>query len=141
MTTASNKVIYLQVIERINQGDLNGLDQLVAGDFVDHNPLPQQARGLDGLKYAVRVLRAAFPDMRATVEEVVAEGDRVVGRITWTGTQHGAFLGVPPTGKQVSVPAVDIVRIGGLQLAERWALTDYYSLMQQLGALHAPPQP
>lgn len=76
MTTASNKAIYLQVIEQINQGSLNGLDNFMTPDVIDHNPLPQQGAGLEGIKQYLSAVRTAFPDLRATVEEMIAENDR-----------------------------------------------------------------
>ncbi len=138
MTTASNKVIYLQVIEQINQNKPNGLDNLIAPDVIDHNPIPQQASGLEGIKQWAGSMRSAFGDLRGTVEEVGAENDRVVGRVTWSGTHQGEFQGVKPTGRPVRFAAIHIVRLDGDRIAEWWGLADIPGLMQQITAPNDP---
>ena len=84
------------------------------------------------------LLRSAFPDFKATIDDLVAEGDKVVIRQTWTGTHKGEFMGVPPTGKSVSFGVIDILRIAGGKVVEHWGLMDSMSLMQQLGASPTP---
>ena len=84
------------------------------------------------------MLRSAFPDLNATIEDMVAEGDKVAIRITWKGTQKGDFMGVPPTGKSVSFGVMDIVRVAEGKCVEHWGETDFMGLMQQLGAIPAP---
>ncbi len=134
MTTASNKSIYLQVIERINQGDMDGLDQLIDPNIVNHDALPEQPAGLAGFKEMIVAIRDAFPDLHGTVEELVAEGDNIAGRVTWSGTQKGEYLGVPATGKHVTFSAMHLVRIEGIQIAEWRGVTDIAGLKQQLFA-------
>ena len=84
------------------------------------------------------VLHSAFPDLRATVEDEIADGDKVVVRSTWRGTHQGEFQGIPATGKQVSFPVIDIVRFENGKAVEHWGLVDAMSLMQQLGAIPGP---
>jgi predicted ester cyclase len=84
------------------------------------------------------MLHAAFPDFKATIDDLITEGDKVVIRMTWRGTQKGEFMGVPPTGKRVSFGVIDIIRIAGGRFAEHWGQMDNMSMMHQLGALPAP---
>ncbi len=84
------------------------------------------------------MLRSAFPDFKATIDDILAEDDKVVLRMTWNGTQKGEFLGVPATGKRVSFGVIDIIRIANGKLVEHWGQMDSMSMMQQLGAIPAP---
>ncbi|HEY3107836.1 MAG TPA: ester cyclase, partial [Chloroflexota bacterium] len=93
----------------------------------------------DGIKSAAAWVRSIFPDLRVTLEDVVAEGDRVVTRFTARGTQQGTFLGVPPTGKAVTVSAVHVDRVSDGLIAERWEVVDLLTALRQIGATIAPP--
>ena len=93
---------------------------------------PGQAPGLEGFKQVNTMLRAAFPDLRLTGEEMVAEGDRVSVRFTARGTHQGEFCGVPPTGSRVAWEVTSIVRVAGGKIAERWSQSDVAGLRQQL---------
>jgi predicted ester cyclase len=84
------------------------------------------------------MLRNAFPDFKATIDDIVAESDKVVIRMTWSGTHKGEFMGIPATGKRVSFGVIDIMRIAGGKLVEHWGQTDTMGMMQQLGAIPAP---
>ena len=86
------------------------------------------------------MLRSGIPDFKATIDDVVAEGDRVVIRMTFRGTQTGEFMGMPPTGKSISVGVIDIFRIAGGKIVEHWGQMDSMGMMQQLGAIPAPGQ-
>ena len=86
------------------------------------------------------MLRSAFPDFKATIEHLIAEGDKVVLHMTWTGTQKGEFMGIPPTGKSISINVIDIVRIADGQVVEHWGIMDQMAMMQQLGVIPAPTQ-
>jgi predicted ester cyclase len=81
------------------------------------------------------MLRSAFPDFHATIDDIIAEGDKVVLRQTWTGTHKGEFMGIPPTGKRVSFGVIDIIRVDGDKCVEHWGQMDNAGLMQQLGAV------
>lgn len=91
----------------------------------------------EGFKQFIKMVRDAFPDFHDTVEDLIAENDKVVLRVTCTGTHKGEFMGVPPTGKQVTVSAIAIYRFAGGKAVEHWNVTDRLSLMQQLGVI--PP--
>jgi len=123
------------VEEVINKKNLKACDIFVAKDFIEHVPLPGQRQGREGLKEAVGMLHTAFPDLRWKVEEQMAEGEKVVSRFTWTGTQRGAFLGILPTGKKVKVwgVVIDVVRRG--QFAESRIIMDTPGLLEQLGVI------
>jgi steroid delta-isomerase-like uncharacterized protein len=121
--------------EVINQGRLEQADELVAVDFVELDPLPGQRQGREGLKEVIGMLRAAFPDIHWVVEETVASGDKVVTRFTWTGTHRGTFLGVPASGRSVSVKGVVIDRLAAGKMADSRILMDNFAMMQQLGVI------
>ncbi len=123
--------------EAFNKGNLEVLDELVAPDVVDHDPAPGQASGREGIKEFVSTLRNAFPDLQLAVENMVAEGDYVAFNYTINGTHQGEFMGIEPTGNHVSVRAMEMVRISGGQMVDRWGNTDQLGLLEQLGAL--PP--
>lgn len=140
MSTDDNKSVIQAFIEDvINLGNLDRADDIVIEDFVELDPLPGQAQGREGLKDVIRQIRAAFPDIRWTVDEMVAEGDKVFSRFTWSGTHEGAFLGVPATGRRITVKGMVIDRLVAGKMADSRILMDSLGMMQQLGALPAPP--
>ena len=136
MTTAENKKVLEAFVEDvINQGRLDRADDLVALDFVELDPLPGQQQGREGLKDVIGGMRAAFPDLHWVVDEVVAEGDKVVSRFTWTGTHRATFLGIPSTGRKVTVKGVVIDRLVDCKMADSRILMDTLGMMQQLGVV------
>ncbi len=140
MSTIENKNVIGMFIEDIlNQGRLERADDLVLEDFVELDPLPGQAQGREGLKQVIREMRTSFPDMHWKVEEMIAEGEKVSTRFTWTGTQHGPFLGIPATGRHIVVKGVVIDRLIAGKMADSRILMDTLGMMQQLGAIPAPP--
>ena len=106
------------------------IDRQVAADFVDH-ACPDLA-GPEGVKAQTRALRAAFPDLSVTIEDLLAEGDLVAVRGTWRGTHQGSFRGVPPIGRRIEVPCMAFWRIAGGQIRESWSLIDLPALLRQL---------
>jgi steroid delta-isomerase-like uncharacterized protein len=106
------------------------IDRQVAPDFIDHSH-PQLA-GPDCVKAKVRALRAAFPDLTVTIEDLVAEGDLVAVRGTWRGTHQGTFQGVPAIGRRIELSGMAFWRIAGGQIRESWNLIDLPALMRQL---------
>ena len=139
MSTNDNKSVIKTFIEDvINQGRLDRADDIVIEDFVELDPLPGQAPGREGLKEVIRQMRSAFPDIRWTVDEMLAEGDKVFSRFTWSGTHEGAFLGVPATGRRITVKGMVIDRLVAGKMADSRILMDSLGMMQQLGALPAP---
>jgi steroid delta-isomerase-like uncharacterized protein len=142
MAAEDNKAIVRRFYEEVlNQGNLAMSDELVAADFVDHQPFPGQGPGLAGLKESLGAFRAAFPDLQYTIEDLIAEGDKVVVRATMRGTNEGSLFGLPASGKQVTVGDIDIVRIAGGKMVEGWGITDRLSMMQQLGVIPQMGQP
>jgi steroid delta-isomerase-like uncharacterized protein len=140
MSTAENKAVIASFLEEvINQGRLERADDLVHLDFIELDPLPGQRQGREGLKEIIGVLLLAFPDMHWVIDESIAEGAKVVTRFTWTGTHRGAFLGIAATGRHVTVKGVVIDRLEAGKMADSRILMDNLSLMQQLGAIPAPP--
>ena len=141
MSTEANKAIVVQLYEEIfNKGDLDLADKLVAPHMIIHDPQvpPGAPGGPQGLKFAVTMLRNAFPDDHHTIEDLVAEGEKVVVRLTHTGTHQGTYLGLPPTGKHITMTSIHIYRFSDGQLVEGWTNRDDLGLMQQLGAFPAP---
>jgi steroid delta-isomerase-like uncharacterized protein len=129
-----------RIYDLINAGDVEGFGRLMADDFVDHEELPGLAATKDGVLAFFRTQLAAFPDMRMDVQDIVASGDKVVARVRYTGTNHGAFMGAPATGKSVDVQLIDIFRFGEDGLAhEHWGVMDQLTMMQQLGMVPAGP--
>ena len=130
---------YNELVEQYwRTGDADAFDEVVASDFVHHAPgLPPD---LEGMKQALPMFRAAFPDMRLTVEEMIAEGDKVVDRVTVRGTHEGELMGIPASGKQVEFMETHISRIADGKIVERWGEWDALGIMQQIGAVPAPGQ-
>ncbi len=138
MSAEENKAIARRAYEIFSSGNLEALEEVIAPDLVDHNAAPGQAPGIEGTRQGFGMLRAAFPDLRITPEDLIGEGDLVVARLTVTGTHQGEFQGLPPTGKQVTMSGIEIVRLAGGKAVERWGEFDTLGLLQQLGAIPAP---
>ena len=140
MSTEQNKALARQLVEELlNRGNMSAIDDLFAPDFVEHEELPPEIPpGREAPKLLFTMLRSAFPDFKATIEHLIAEGDMVVLHMTWTGTQKGEFMGVPPTGKSISIDVIDIIRIAEGQFVEHWGVMDQMAMMQQLGVIPAP---
>ena len=136
--TDNKTIIKMFVEEVINQGKLDRGDDLVVADFVELDPLPGQQQGREGLKEVIGQMRAAFPDMHWVLEEMIAEGDKVACRFTWTGTHRGPFLGISATGRTVTVKGVVIDRLVEGRMADSRILMDTLSMMQQLRVIPAP---
>lgn len=119
----------------MNRGDLDALDELIADDYVEHD---HGLRGPAAFKQRLATFLAAFPDLRVTIDEVIGDGDTFASRTTITGTHTGALMGIPPTGRRVSVGGVDLGRIRNGKAQERWGGMDTFSLMQQLGVTGHP---
>ena len=125
-----------RLYDLLNAGDIEGFGALLADGFVEHEETPGLAPTRDGVMQFFRMYRAAFPNLRFDLEDVLASGDKVVTRARATGTHRGELMGVPPTGKDVDVQLIDIMRFDGDGLvAEHWGLVDMLSMMQQLGVV------
>jgi predicted ester cyclase len=143
-TAQTNETVMRRFYDEIlNKGNLAVADGLVASSFVEHIPLPfpgQPTTGPQAIKWFVTRFRTVFPDLHATIEDLLAVGDKVAVRVTWTGTHKGRFLDIHPTGKRVKVTGFDMVRIEGGKLVEHWGQVDMLSMMGQLGFLPAPDE-
>jgi steroid delta-isomerase-like uncharacterized protein len=139
MATEQNGEVARRYYEAVlNEGDVDALDEMAAADYEEHDPLPGQGTGRQGLKDRVSMIREAF-GQRFTIEDMVAEGDRVVVRWTGSGIHTGEFMGIPPTGKSFTIAGIDVHRIEDGRLAEHWHVVDQLSLLQQLGLIPQPP--
>lgn len=137
MSTEENKALTRRFYEEvINQKKLDVADELAAENVVSQFLPPGLPPGLAGLKIFISVFHGAFPDGQLTIDEMIAEGDFVATRLTFTGTHTGEFQGIPPTGKTVTVPALDMTHVVDGKAVEIWGGPNQFSLMQQLGLIH-----
>ena len=141
MTTEENKAVVRRWWEEsINRKNLAVIDELFAHNFVGHLPgMPEPLRGPEGEKQLDTMFSTAFPDGKLTIEDMIAEGDRVMSGVTFRGTQRGPFQGIPSTGRQVTMSGMHECRIANGQIVEAWNMPDMFGLMQQLGVI--PPAP
>ena len=131
MSLEENKAIVRRFIEAYNKRKLELIDDFVAPDYVDHT----NKVGREGLKQLFNMGLTAFPDWHETVEDIIAEGDKVWVRLAYTGTHKGEFMGLAPTRKKITSKAVDIYRIVNGKLAEYWNVTDNVNIFKQIGAI------
>ena len=138
---AANKAIVRRLVEEvINRGDTRLLPALVAEDHVHHDLLGD-LYGPEGVGLVVAETRAAFPDLRVTLDDLIADGDRVVRRFTLRGTHAGRYMAVPATGRRVEVAGIGIDRLAGGKLVESWINLDVLGLLLQLGVVPRLPEP
>jgi steroid delta-isomerase-like uncharacterized protein len=136
MSTEENKALVRRWEELWNQGNLALADELFAPTFLLHDPSsPFEISGPEGYKQDITRFRSAFPDLQITLEEMVAEGEKVVGRWTARGTHQGPLRSFPPTGTQVTLTGIDIFRIVGGKIVEEWSNADGLGMLQQLGII------
>ena len=136
MTIEENKAKFRLVYDEIlNKGKIELFDELCASNFVKHTLQPGADYGIEGSKQSVLMLRAAFPDITYTVEDLIAEGDKVVARWNAQGTHTGEFMGIPPTNKPVRFSGIEIIRVVDGQAVEEWEELDRLGLMTQLGVI------
>jgi steroid delta-isomerase-like uncharacterized protein len=139
LSTDENAAIVRRFAEEvITQGEMESAARFVWEDVVEQVPLPGQGPGLEGLKDILRAMRSAFPDLEFSIQEQIAQGDKVASRFEWTGTHSGQFLGVPATGRRVQVWGVVIDRLVQGRIKETRIIMDMLGLMIQLG-LFPPP--
>ena len=131
MSLEKNKAIVRGFIEAYNDRKLDLIDNFVSSDYVDHS----NHVGREGLKQLIAMGLNAFPDWHETIEDIIAEGDKVWVRLTYTGTHKGEFMGLAPTGKKITSKAVDIYRVVDGKLAEYWNVTDNINIFKQVGAI------
>ncbi len=133
MTNSENKAKFLILYEEIlNKGKLELFDELCAPNFIKQAIPPSPDFGIEGSKQSAMMLREAFPDIKYTVEDMIEEGGKIVARWTAKGAHKGPFMGIPPTGKQVTFSGIEIIRIKDGKAVEEWEELDRAGLMQQL---------
>lgn len=135
--SSANRAILRRYFEQAwNNGDLAVLDEIVSPDYLNHNPaVPGLPAGVQGLKIIIGGFRAAFPDLRFTIEDQIAEGDKVVTRWTMLGTHRGEFMGIAATNKRVQVAGMQVERVVDGKIVEHWRQSDDLGLLQQLGVV------
>ncbi len=138
MTTTNQKMIERIPLEVLNNGKFELIDELVATDFVDRSPQPGLPATREGFKQALKALKTAFPDLHYTIDDAIEGGDRIVHRLTASGTMKGDFMGIPATGKRATWNEIHIGRVVNGRLTEHWGLVDQLGMLVQLGIVPAP---
>jgi predicted ester cyclase len=139
MSSEANKALVRRFYEQIDQGNLAAIDELVAEDYIDHNPppLPGLAPGREGIKQAFSLFWKATPGYHR-IEDQIAEGDKVVTRLTAVGRHEGDLPGAPRTGNDLKMTSITIHRIENGQLAEKWSEKDVVGFQRQIGVIPKP---
>jgi len=133
-----NKVLVRRWVDAWNEGNVNAVDGLVSDAYVRHDPNSPEVHGPEQEKQFMAMSLSAFPDLRFTIEDLAAEGDKVIARFTMSATHRGELWGIPPTGKQLTLTAMEIYRIAEGKIDEQWVILDALGMMQQLGAIPEP---
>ncbi len=135
LVTQQNKATYRRFIQEVfNEGHIDAVEELLSPEYVLHEAAPGTPPGREGVRQIVSTFRAAFPDLEITIEDQVAEEDKVCSLTTMRGTHRGSIYGVAGTGKKVSVTGLTMVRLVGGRIAESWVKNDVLGLMNQIGA-------
>ena len=137
MNTEQTRGVVLKLYELLNNGDIESIGELVTPEYVEHDPLPGQGTGRDGVVDRFSMIVGALAP-QFTVEDVIAEGDKVVVRWTNAGTHVAEFAGIPATGRSLTIAGIDIYRVANGSISEHWHVIDQLSMLGQLGLLPAP---
>ena len=141
MSAQDNKALVRRFVDEVQSaGNIDLIDEICSPEFVNYSAPPGLPTDCEGIKILTAMFRGAFPDSYFTVEDMVAEGDKVVTRKTFHGTHEGEFMGMPPSGRAVSMGLIDIVRISEGRVVEHWSEGDSLGMMQQLGVIPQPGQ-
>lgn len=139
-TPDDNKELVRRMEDEIfNKRNLAAIDEFISPDYVLHTAAPGTPADREAVRQAMSMYVGGFPDLRISIDELVAEGDRVVGVFTFTGTHDGELFGMPATGKRISVRQIAMYRIDDNQVVEEWEVSDQLALMQQIGAIPSEP--
>ena len=138
-TEEHKRIVRRWVKEVFNEHNLDMVEELKVPDYIDWNPYPGQDAFLGGFKAVLVAFFEAFPDFRYDVEHEIAEGDLLVCLGTWSGTNRGSFMGIPPTGERMSARRVDLVRFSGDRMTERWGTGNELKMLRMMGM--CPPRP
>jgi steroid delta-isomerase-like uncharacterized protein len=134
--TRNTQLVERFIQELFTRGDLTAVDRYLDLGFVNHDPpFPGALDGLEGMRQAAAMFRAALPDWHSELDQLVADGDIVVEQFTASGTHQGELMGAPPTGKQIVLKGINIFRIADGRIVERWGRLDELGLLRQLGLL------
>lgn len=139
--TADLKTLTRRLFEMISEGKIDeAIDEYVDENFIDNEELPPGVpSGREGPRALFKMMRSAFPDLHATIEDIVEEGDTVMVRARFSGTHEGEFMGIPATGNKFDIAVFDQLRFANDRLVEHWGLMDNMGMMQQLGVIEAAP--
>lgn len=140
MSTEDNKAIVRRFNDAFSKADLAVIDELITPDVVNHTALAQLRYGSEDFKRLTSLVKSIAPDQHWEIEDMIAEGDKVVVRCTWSGTQQGPYLLASATGKPFAVRHIHIFRLADGKVAEHWAVRDDLGMLQQLGAIPIPGQ-
>ena len=121
-----------EVLEKKN---VDAIDEYFTSDYIEHDEMPGVEPGREGLKQLLGMFFGAFPDLGVQIDDIIAEGDKVVVRVRTTGTHKGDFMGIAATGKQVNFAEIHVMRMSGGKMAEHWGIQDNMTMMQQLGVI------
>jgi predicted ester cyclase len=134
--TRNKQLVDAFIQELFTKGDLGAVDRYLDPGFVNHDPpFPGAPEGPEGMRQAATMFRQALPDWRSEIDQLVAEGDTVVERFTARGTHRGVLMGVPPTGRALVLAGINVFRIAGDRIVERWGRLDEVGLLRQLGLI------
>lgn len=139
MSPEDNKALVRRFVDEVqSKGNTDLIDEICSPEFVNHSAPQGLPADLEGIKILTTMFKGAFPDSYFTVEDMIAEGDKVVTRKTFHGTHEGEFMGIPPSGRPVNVSLIDVVRISDGRVVEHWSVGDNLGMMQQLGVIPKP---
>jgi steroid delta-isomerase-like uncharacterized protein len=127
-----NKTITRDFYAALTEGRFDAVEAILAEDFIEHEETPTDADGRDGVRELFQMMHDAFTDFAITIEDMVAEGDKVFVRATLQGIQRAEFLGIPSKGKPMLVPVADVMRFADGRIVEHWGLMDTGQMMEQL---------
>ena len=144
MSVEENKAVLRREVEELynHTGNLDVVEQIFSPDYLSHEPTSGEVRGIEGARQFAATFRKAFPDLENTIEDMIAEGDKVVMRFRGSGTHEGETTEAfgPPTGKRMEITGITIKRFAGGKIVEAWTNFDALGMMQQLGMIAAPQQ-
>jgi steroid delta-isomerase-like uncharacterized protein len=139
VSAEDNKALVRRFVDEVqSKGNTDLIYEICSPEFVNHSAPPGLPADREGIKILMTMFKGAFPDSYFSVEDMIAEGDKVVTRKTFHGTHEGEFMGIPPSGRHVNVSLIDVVRISEERVVEHWSVGDNLGMMQQLGVM---PQP
>jgi steroid delta-isomerase-like uncharacterized protein len=137
---SQNKTTVTSFIDALfTKGDLGAVDEYLGADFVNHDPPAGVTADREGMRTAGAMFRTAFPDWHSDMDILVGEDDLIVEHFTASGTQQGEIFGVPPSGRTVRLPGINIWRLRDGRIVERWGRLDELGLLRQLGLAQGPP--